>query len=127
MNEHIHTRERKICLTRNGDKSQVVEACKALRKVQGVYHACPVSSYRITLTYSLKYLSFELVEALLKELGFYLDHSIFSYIRRNIYQYLEDNAREKLRVDEEKQTLVCDVSSEAKRDDEPEKYWNNYR
>ena len=126
MDEHIHIRERKICLTRDGDKSQVVKACEALRGIQGVYHAQPVSNYRLTLTYSLEHLSFELVEELLKELGFYLDNSIFAIIRRNIYQYLEDNAREKLHVDEEKQALVCDIEAELPHD-EPEKYWNNYR
>jgi len=126
MDKHIHIRERKICLNRNGDIKQVVEACKALRGIQGVYHAQPVSNYRLTLTYSLEYLSFELIEALLKELGFYLDNSIPAIIRRNIYQYLEDNVREKLRVDEEKRALVCDVDPDHPID-EPEKYWNNYR
>ena len=126
MDEHIHIRERKICLTRDGNKNQVVEACEALRGIHGVYHAQPVSNYRLTLTYSLKHLSFELVEDLLQELGFYLDNSIPAIIRRNIYQYLEDNAREKLHVDEEKQALVCDIDAELPHD-EPEKYWNNYR
>ena len=63
---------------------------------------------------------------MLKELGFYLDNSIFAIIRRNIYQYLEDNVREKLRLDEEKQALVCDIDADIP-NDEPEKYWNNYR
>ncbi len=126
MDEHLHIRERKICLNRSGDTHQVEAACAALRGIQGVYHAQPVSNYRLTLTYSLQYLSFELIEALLKELGFYLDNSIFAIIRRNIYQYLEDNVREKLRLDEEKQALVCDIDADIP-NDEPEKYWNNYR
>lgn len=126
MDKHIHIRERKICLSRKGNKTQVEEACAALRGIQGVYTAQPISNYRLTLTYSLEHLSFELIEELLKELGFYLDTSIFAYIRRNIYQYLEDNAREKMHVDEEKQALVCDIDADLPHD-EPEKYWNNYR
>ena len=126
MDEHTHIRERKICLTRNGNTRQVVEACEALRGIQGVYHAQPVSNYRLTLTYSLEHLSFELIEDLLKELGFYLDTSIFAIIRRNIYQYLEDNAREKLQVNKDKRALVCDIDARLPHD-EPEKYWNNYR
>ncbi len=125
MVDHIHIRERKVCLDRKADKSQVVKACAALRSLQGVFHAQPVSNHRLTLTYSLKHISFELVEALLKELGFHLDNSIFAIIRRNIYQYLEDNAREKLQLEDQEHSLVCDLHAELPHD-EPEKYWNNY-
>ncbi len=86
----------------------------------------PIAHCRLSLTYSLEYLSFELVEALLKELGFYLDDSFLPSVRRNIYQYLEDNVREQLHVDQQKQILVCDIEAELPHD-EPEKYWNNYR
>ena len=80
----------------------------------------------LALTYSLKDLSFELIESLLKELGFYLDNSIFAIIRRNIYQYLEDNVCEKIHAEEQEHTLVCHLHEELPHD-EPEKYWNNYR
>lgn len=126
MNDQIHIRKRMVCLTRNGTDTQATEACAVLRGINGVYDAQPINSHRLSLTYSLEYLSFELIEALLKELGFYLDNSIFAIIRRNIYQYLEDNAREKIQVDEDKQSLVCQVDPQM-RNDEPEKYWDKYR
>lgn len=126
MDEQVHIRKRLVCLRRSGDKSQVEAACATLRGIKGVIDAHPVNSYRLSLTYSLEHLTFELIEGLLSELGFYLDNSFFAVIRRNIYQYLEDNAREKIHVDEENQKLVCQVDPEALHD-EPEKYWNNYR
>ena len=126
MEDQIYIRKRLICLARNGHESQAEEACAALRRVKGVFDAHPVNNHRLSLTYSLEHLTFELIEALLRELGFYLDNSIFAIIRRTIYQYLEDNAREKIHVDEEKQSLVCQVEPESMQD-EPEKYWNNYR
>lgn len=126
MDEPIYIRKRLVCLTRNGDQSQAAEASAALRNIKGVFDARPVNNHRLSLTYSLEELSFELVEGLLKELGFYLDNSVFAMVRRTIYQYLEDNVREKIHADEKEQTLVCNVSSEDV-GDEPEKYWNNYR
>ena len=126
MDEKVHIRKRLVCLRRSGDQSQAEEACAALRGIKGVVDAHPVSESRLSLTYSLEHLTFELIEGLLSELGFYLDDSIFAMIRRNIYQYLEDNAREKIHVDEENQKLVCQVDPEIPHD-EPEKYWNNYR
>ena len=126
MDDQLHIRKRMICLARNGDPSQAAEACAALRSIKGVHEAYPISHYRLSLTYSLQDLTFELIENLLKELGFYLDDSVFAIIRRNIYQYLEDNAREKIHVDEEKQKLLCDVDAELPQE-EPEKYWHNYR
>jgi hypothetical protein len=126
MDEPIHIRTRMICLTHIGPESQAQEACNMLRGINGVLHAQPISSRRISLTYSLQDLSFELIEALLKELGFYLDNSIFAIIRRNIYQYLEDNVREKIQAEQNEQVLVCHLNEELLHD-EPEKYWNNYR
>lgn len=126
MDDQIYIRKRLICLAQNGHESQAEEACATLRGIKGVFDAQPVNNHRLSLTYSLEHLTFELIEDLLRELGFYLDDSIFAVIRRNIYQYLEDNAREKIHVDEEKQKLVCEVDTEIPHD-EPEKYWNNYR
>ncbi len=126
MDDDIHIRERKICLAQNGKETQAAEACAALRGIKGVYDAQPTSNSRLILTYSLEHLSFELIEALLKELGFFLDDSIPSIIRRNIFQYLEDNAREKIEVIEENQTLACDIDPELPRE-ELDDYWNNYR
>jgi len=125
MDDSSFIRKRLVCLRRSGDPSQADEACAALRSIKGVVDAHPVNHHRLRLTYSLEHLTFELIEDLLRELGFYLDNSIFSFIRRNIYQYLEDTAREKIKVDEDRHTLVCQVDPQAQ--DEPEKYWNNYR
>ncbi len=123
--EENYIRTRKVCLARNDDSQQALRACENLNGIQGVISAQPLNECQLMLSYSLEYLSFELIEALLKELGFYLDQSLPAIIRRNVYQYLEDNAREKLRVDREQQSLTCSVSFDGQMD-EPEKYWSDY-
>ena len=115
-----------VCLKPGIKGKQAEEACIALKGIRGVYHVYPLNPRRIHLTYSLELLSFELIEDLLIELGFYLDNSIIARIRRTLFQYLEDNVREKLHVDEEDHSLVCQIDAGLEHE-EPEKYWNDYR
>jgi hypothetical protein len=134
MGDESLIRKRMICLACNGTEYQADEACDALSSIQGVHHANAVNKNRISLIYSLEHLTFELIESLLKELGFELDNRFFAIIRRNIYQYLEDNAREKMVLEQqeveheehEQQVLMCNIDTDMPHD-EPEKYWNNYR
>jgi hypothetical protein len=134
MSDESLIRKRIVCLADNGTQSQAEEACAALIGIRGVQQARPLSKNRISLIFSLEYLSFELIESLLKELGYTLDHNIFIVIRRHIYQYLEDNAREKMELkrqeehqqERNQQVLMCNIDTDLPHD-EPEKYWNNYR
>jgi hypothetical protein len=127
MEDQNYLRKRMICLACNGSQAQAEEACKALSSIKGVHLAEPVNRKRITLIYSLEYLTFELIESLLRELGYQLDNNVIALIRRSIYQYLEDTAREKMQVEgQDQQVLVCNIDEELPHD-EPEKYWNNYR
>ena len=119
-------RKRMICLKPGIEGNQAEQACTALRGVKGVFEVRPLSHRRIHLTYTLEMLSFELIEGLLSELGFKLDNSILAKIRRTVYQYLEDNVREKMHVEEEEHALVCQADDGLDQE-EPEKYWNNYR
>ena len=124
--EENYIRTRRVCLAHSDDDQQAARACASLNGIQGVVSARPLNRRQLMLSYSLEYLSFELIEALLKELGFYLDNSLPAMIRRNVYQYLEDNAREKLRVDREEQHLACDVDPEVSGESPAERYWNDY-
>ncbi len=126
MTEDVHIRRRIVCLARDKSVNQAARACAALQGVKGIVRAEPINNHRLKLVYSLESLSFELIEALLRELGYRLDNNIFATIRRNIYQYLEDNAREKMQVEDQEQELMCDVNADLPHD-EPEKYWHKYR
>ncbi len=124
--EENYIRTRRVCLAHSDDDRQAARACASLQGIQGVISARPLNRRQLTLSYSLEYLSFELIESLLKELGFYLDNSLTAMIRRNVYQYLEDNARERLRVDREEQRLACDIDAEDSGESPAERYWNDY-
>lgn len=134
MGDENYLRKRMICLACNGSESQVNQAAAALSSIRGVHQVKPLNNKRILLTYSLEYLTFELIESLLKELGYELDNNLFAIIRRYIYHYMEENAREKMQLEQQEKlhgaqqqpVLMCDIDAELPHD-EPEKYWNNYR
>jgi len=122
-NEYIKTRT--VCLKKRSTAGQAIEACAVLKGVKGVIHVTPKNDHHLKLTYSLEFLTFELIEGLLKELGFRLDTSIPAYLRRYYYQYMEDNARESLTINDEEHQLTCCIDpNEA---ENPDQYWDQYR
>jgi len=129
MDDKYLIHHRKVCLKKlQSSPSQAEKACTALSSIRGMINADPISECRIKLSYSLEHLSFNLIEELLEELGFHLDRSLLPTIRRMVYQYLEDNAREHLSFEEgeDEQNLVCKIDHPVSHE-EPEKYWTNYR
>jgi len=121
MDSNDYIRTRSICLKKTAD-GQAREACNILQRVSGIHSVSAMTKHRLKMTYSLEFLTFELVEGLLKELGLELDQSFPAYVRRYYYQYAEDNVRESLMMNAEKHHLVCRLSDV----DKPEQYWDQY-
>lgn len=124
MDKKEYIKKRSLCLHRKSKTGYAIKACAVLRGIKGIKNAKPVSNHRIKLSYSLEYLTYELVEGLLKELGFDLDNSIPAQLRRYYYHYMEDNARESLLINDQKHELSCSVEPNQTR--EPEQYWDEY-
>jgi hypothetical protein len=78
---------------------QAEAACEVLAGTKGVILAAATSINSIHLIYSLNHLSFELLTDLFNELGFELDDSILLSLRKTIFQFLEDNARDHMHMD----------------------------
>jgi len=114
-------------LRQSADPSKQAEAaCEVLAGIKGVILAAPATHNSIHLIYSLNHLSFELLTDLLDELGFELDNSILLSLRKTIFQFLEDNARDNMHID------ITEFEEEC--DDHPtipqescDKYWDDYR
>ena len=123
MNQNECIKTRRICLKKTNSDS-ALKACGILLNVKGVNHASPISQHHLKLTYSLTLLSFELIEALLIELGFTLDTSIPASLRRYYYQYVEDSIRDKLKVSDEKHELM--YSLDEMKSNKPAQYWDQY-
>ena len=126
MEEMENCRCRLFYLKPSEDPARQAEAaCEVLAGTQGVILAAPASRDSIHLIYSLNHLSFELLAELLAELGFELEDSILLSLRNTIYQFLEDNARDNMHVDEADFHVPCDSPPSIPHLG-AEKYWDDY-
>ena len=105
---------------------QAEAACEVLAGTEGVILAAPASHNSIHLIYSLNHLSFELLTDLLTELEFELDSSILLSLRKTIFQFLEDNARDNMHIDVTEFQQETDEHQSIPHET-CEKYWDDYR
>ncbi len=107
-------------------KKQAEAACEVLAGTEGVVLAAAASQNSIHLIYSLNHLSFELLTDLLTELGFELEDSILLSLRKTIFQFLDDNARDNMHIDVTEFQEDCDAPNEMPHQTS-DKYWDDYR
>ena len=82
------------------DPQQAHSAVLVLSDVEGVVRASIPDPGRnsIHISYDLNCISLRLVEALLDELGYHLDNSLLSKLKRALYYYTEENEMRTLAV-----------------------------
>ncbi len=104
---------------------QAEAACAALANIDGILLAAAHSEFSVHIIYSLDELTFEIVIDLLAELEFELDNSFLISIRKTIYGYLDDNARDNLQLDagdaQQDESADHDMPHE-----DTEQYWKDY-
>ncbi|MDH5352852.1 MAG: hypothetical protein OEY09_00305 [Gammaproteobacteria bacterium] len=126
MDETECYRCRLFYLKHNTDPTKQAEAaCEVLAGTKGVILAAPASENSIHLIYSLNHLSFELLTDLLAELDFELDDSILLSLRKTIFQYLEDNARDNMHIDVSEFQQHCESPPHIPHQN-ADRYWEDY-
>lgn len=126
MDETECYRCRLFYLKHSTDPTKQAEAvCEVLAGTKGVILAAPASKDSIHLIYSLNHLSFELLTDLLDELGFEHDDSILLNLRKTIYEFLEDNARDNMHIDVTDFHEPCQTPPQIPHQD-ADRYWDDY-
>jgi len=105
---------------------QAEAACEALVNLDGILLAAATSESCVHVIYSLDSLTFEIVVELLAELEFEMDSSFLISLRKTIYGYLEDNARDHMQIDMTELQSGENEDTEVPQQDN-EKYWDDYR
>jgi len=127
MDDTESYRCRLFYLRQSADPAQQAEAaCEVLAGTKGVILVAATSQNSIHLIYSLNHLSFELLTDLLDELGFELDNSILLSLRKTIFQFLEDNARDNMHLDVNELEKHLQDHTEIPHQS-GDKYWDDYR
>jgi hypothetical protein len=106
---------------------QAQAACEALTSIEGILLASPFNIHCIYVIYSLDKLSFDIVIELLNELEFETDNSLLISLRKTIFGFLEDNARDNMHVDVTEFQQEDADSEDTPQQPDNEKYWDDYR
>lgn len=94
--ELIKHREIVFC-SLHPDPAQAQSAMLVLTDIEGVEHMRLISHQRLHVTYDIRRVCLQWLEEVLEELGFHLDNSLFTKLRRALYHYTEEVQRDNLK------------------------------
>ena len=72
------------------DPAQARTAMRVLEGADGIIDARAMDPQTLCVTYDVRKITLQLIEQALAELGFHLDNSVLTQIRRALYYYCED-------------------------------------
>jgi hypothetical protein len=90
MPEKQKHRSIRICSSPD-DPDAVKSAVELLKDVRGVLDSRIVSADRILVSYNVRRITLQVIEALLTEFGFKMHTSLISRLMRGLLYYIEDN------------------------------------
>ncbi len=116
------------------DPKQAQSAVLLLADVEGILSASIPDRSRQTIhiSYDLSLICLRVVEALLSELGFHLDNSLLTKLKRALHYYTEENELESLGIRRDQDHSTREIfmrcyrcKSHGCRDGRPD-YWRKY-
>lgn len=96
-NDVIKNREIRFKLSTPG---QAEKAKQLLCDVPGIEHVEATDSNCLHIRYTVEALTLQMIESALREVGFELDNSVFTNIKRAVFSYCEDALRASIGVDQ---------------------------
>lgn len=108
------------------DDNQAEKAMKLLADVKGIEQMSVSAPNRLHLRYDLQQLSLQMLESALKQVGFKLDNSLITRIKRALYAYCEDTQRSTLGIERAKaEHHALSLSDKGTHDPRPDN-WRRY-
>ena len=114
------------------DRQQAFTASKMLQDIDGVLHVKSLTDVHLQIRYDLRYFTLEDIEELLKAVGFHLDNSLLTKLKRALYRYTEETERANLGCPKGQSNCTREVFinryqqlPHGCRDKRPE-HWRNY-
>ncbi len=78
------------------DSNQAQTATLVLSGVEGILQVQPLHAELIHVSYDVRYITLQIIDDLLAELGFHLDNNLLMKLRRALYYYSEETQQEAL-------------------------------
>jgi hypothetical protein len=108
-----------------GDASQAEKAMKLLVNIKGI-EQMSVASVCLHIRYDVRHLTLQMLESALIEVGFKLDNSILTNMKRALCAYCEDAQRSTLGIEQEKsEHHTLSLSDQGTHDPRPDN-WRHY-
>ena len=114
------------------DENQALTASQMLVDLDGVVLADALSETHLIIRYDLRYFTLDVIEDLLKTVGFHLDNNLLIKLKRALYRYTEETERANLGYSEGQSNCTREVFinryqqlPHGCRDKRPE-HWRNY-
>ncbi len=82
-----------IFATPHPDAHQAQSAMVMLVDVQGIEQVTAISATQLSISYDITYVTLNIIEQALIELGYHLDNSLLSKMKRALYYYSEETLR----------------------------------
>ncbi len=95
-NDEIKVRD--LCFCDHNPHQQAEDAMLLLQVADGVVNITKSASNKLRISYNIRYLSLEIIDSALFEIGFHLDNSIICKIKRALFYYVEEIQRENLGI-----------------------------
>ncbi len=122
-NDVIKNREIRFMLS---TPDQAEKAMHLLGDVEGIEHMEVTQANNLQICYSVEKLTLQMIENALRKVGFELDDSLVTVIKRAVFSYCEDALRASLGVDHEgEQKRDLSLPTQLLQDPRPDD-WRNY-
>ncbi len=112
------------------DSRQAHSATLILSDIEGIVQVAPKHDLLITISYDLQFVSLQIIEEALSELGFHLDNNLLIQLKRALFHYSEEIAQAQLGYtpnSADTQVFIQKYRERAHgcRDERPE-HWRHY-
>ena len=125
-------KNRDLCFCDHNPQQQASEALLLLQSTEGVISVEKTDVHRLKVCYNIRLLSLEILDTVLREIGFHLDNSLICKLKRALYYYTEDIQRDNLGISQDQdantQTVFINRYQQLKhgcRDNKPDE-WRKY-
>ena len=106
-NDELIKRRDIVFMSPQADNDPASAAILLLSDLDGIYEACRLHDFAISVRYHLCKITLNDIENVLQEVGFHLDNSVISKLKRALFYYAEDTQLANMGYDhaESKSTL----------------------
>lgn len=126
----IKFRDIHFCSIQKQTPDLAMPARECLKEIQGILEIEVLAPLHINVSYDIRHITLEEIEFVLKELGFHLDGTLLSTLKRALYHYTEETLRANMGIEPGKENMQVYINRYQRlphgcRDQRPE-HWRSY-